>query len=98
MSEERTPDAIWRFRVAGRDGKKTIKIELFIAAQWRYSWNPFKRNMTPRPKHRDNGYWKRYYRLRINGKWHGRTVRKFTFYTLPEALGIAERLVKKFNG
>lgn len=92
MSEQRVPDAVWRFVYAATQGKKQIRIELFRAEQWRTSWRPYKKNMTPRPPLRDREYWSQYYRLRVDGKWYGKDGYKFTFYTMVQAAEIAERM------
>ena len=49
MSEERVADAVVKFGNASKQGKKPVKIELFCAGQWRHTWNPYKRDMQPRP-------------------------------------------------
>ncbi|HHL33133.1 MAG TPA: hypothetical protein ENJ30_02070 [Desulfobulbaceae bacterium] len=92
MSEVRTPDAIWRFRIAGEDGKKTLKIELFRAGQWRRSWRPYKRNMYPRPPIRKPEYWHTRYRLRIDGRWFGKEGFKYRFLTIEQATRLVSRL------
>jgi len=82
MSEIRMADIVMKWRIAKNEGKKPLKIEFFRAEQWRRNWNPYRRTMTPRPPLRDREYWQQYYRLRVDGRWLGKTGFKYTFYTL----------------
>lgn len=92
MSEERVADAVIKFSNALKQGKKPLKIELFLAEQWRSDWNPYRKTMHPHPPLRKREYWQQYYRLRIDGRWHGRKGYKYAFYTLIEAVQLAEQL------
>lgn len=101
MSEERTPDAIWHFRNASENGKKTLKIELFGAAKWKHNWNPSTRNMYPRPPSilsAREEYWEKYYRLRVGGRWYRNSKSKFHFFTMGEAVEVAEKLITNGEG
>jgi hypothetical protein len=92
MSDERKPDAIWRFWVAEANGKKLLKIELFQARQWRSSATISKRNRYPWCPMMGMEYWTKYYRLRINGRWRQKEGYRFRFFTLVESLELAEQL------
>ena len=94
MSEQRIPDAVWRFGNALSQGKKTLRIELFKAEQWRAGWRPYKNTMTPHPPLRDRAYWSEYYRLRVDGRWHGKPGYKFSFYTLAQAVEISTQFLE----
>lgn len=48
--------------------------------------------MHPHPPLRDREYWQQYYRLRVDGRWHGRKGYKYAFFTLEQAVAIADRL------
>lgn len=95
MSEERIPDAVWRFGNAAIQGKKPLRIDLFRAEQWKHSWSPYRKTMFPHPPLRNREYWQQYYRLRVDGRWHGKPGYKFTFYTLVQAVELADRLYKE---
>ncbi|WP_157470286.1 hypothetical protein [Desulfobulbus elongatus] len=97
MSEMRVADIVWKYRNAAREGKKTLKIELYRAEQWRCNWNPYRKTMTPRPPLRDREYWHQYYRLRVDGRWLGRPGFKYAFYTLEQAVAIGEKLSREGN-
>lgn len=98
MSEPRLPDIVWTYRTPIKAGRKPLKIELFQAMQWKYSWNPYsKKKMYPKPPLRDRSYWEQYYRLRVDGRWYGRKGYTFTFYTMVQALEIAERLFREMK-
>ena len=93
MSEQRIADAVIKLGNAARQGKKPLKIELYRAEQWRHSWTPYKKTMHPHPPLRNReSYWQDHYRLRVDGRWHGRSGYKFSFYTLEEAMRLAEQL------
>jgi len=92
MSEERIADAVFQFRIAAKQGKKTLKIELYRAEQWQRNWSPYRKTMHPRPPLRDRAYWQQYYRLRVDGRWYGKAGYKYTFFTLVQAVELADRL------
>ena len=93
MSEERIADAVIKFVNASKHGKKSIKIELFCAGQWRHTWNPYKRDMQPRPPLRNREeFWENHYRLRVDGRWHRTARHKYCFYTLEQAIRMAARM------
>ncbi len=89
------PDLVWRWGNAATQGKKPLRIELYKAEQWRHSWNPHKRTMHPHPPLRTREYWSQYYRLRVDGRWFGRSNYKYTFFTLEQAVKLAELLHKR---
>ncbi len=94
MSEVRPVFASWRF--ADIRGKKSLRIELFRAREWRSGYRPIKRNTIPRPPIRPNmanAYWNSLYRLRIDGRWHRPGKERYAFYTMQEAAGIAEEMI-----
>jgi|GEM_PF-1639225 len=91
MSEERIADIVWRFGNAATQGKKPLRIELFRAEQWRPGWRPHKRNMHPHPPLSDREYWQQYYRLRVDGRWLRMSGYKYVFYTLEQAVTLAEK-------
>ena len=95
MSELRAPDIVWRWGNAAMQGKKPLRIELFRAEQWRRNWSPFRKTMHPHPPLRNREYWQEYFRLRVDGRWHGRTGYKYGFYTLEQAVRIAQRLYEE---
>ena len=95
MSEERIADAVFRFGNAATQGKKTLKIELFRAEQFRPGWRPYKRTMHPHPPLRNREYWHQYYRLRVDGRWLQLSGYKYSFYTLEEAVLLGDRLFKE---
>jgi hypothetical protein len=95
MSEERIADVVWRFGNAATQGKKSLRIELFKAEQFRPGWRPHKRNMHPHPPLRDREFWKEHYRLRVDGRWLQLTGYKYSFYTLEQAVNLAERLYRE---
>lgn len=99
MSEIRAADIVLRFGNAAIHGKKSLRIELFSAEQFRNKWNPFKRTMYPHPPLRNQEFWQQYYRMRIDGRWIGRNKKgyKYGFYTLEEALQLAQKLFKGRN-
>jgi hypothetical protein len=97
MSEIRMPDIVLRWGNAAIQGKKPLRIELFLAEQWRGNWNPYKRTMHPHPPLRTREYWQQYYRLRVDGRWLGLKGYKYSFYTLEQALKLAERLHRDRN-
>jgi len=92
MSEERIADMVWRWENAATQGKKPLRIELYRAEQWRTNWSPYRKTMHPHPPLRDRSYWQQYYRLRVDGKWHGESKFKYTFYTLEQAARLADFL------
>ncbi|MBL4904424.1 MAG: hypothetical protein JKY62_17510 [Desulfocapsa sp.] len=92
MSEERVPDAIWRFWIAGINGRKLLRIELFLARQWKITARIGKRNRYPWCPMRGMEYWTEYYRLRINGRWRQKEGYRFRFFTLVESLELVEQL------
>lgn len=92
MSEERIRDALFLFGSAATQGKKPLKIELYKADQWKRSWRPHKKTMFPRPPLQSREYWQQYYRLRVDGRWYGINGFKYSFFTLEEAVKLAERL------
>ncbi|MGD9949885.1 MAG: hypothetical protein AB7U29_15600 [Desulfobulbus sp.] len=92
MSEIRMPDIVWRWGNAATEGKKPLRIELFRAELWKSSWNPFKKTMHPHPPLGSREYWQKYFRLRVDGRWHGQDGYKFSFFILEQALRIAEQL------
>lgn len=94
MSEIRAADIVVRFGNATPQGKKTLRIELFSAEQFRHNWNPTKRTMYPHPPLRNPDYWQQYYRLRIDGRWFGRHGKgyKYGFYTLEEVVQLGKKL------
>ena len=94
MSELRIADMVWRWGNAAIQGKKSLRIELFQAEQWRHNWNPHKRTMHPHPPLRTREYWQQYYRLRVDGRWFSRKGYKYNFYTLEQAVKLAERIYK----
>ncbi len=94
MSEMRIPDIVWRWGNAATQGKKMLKIELFLAEQFRCNWNPYNRTMFPHPPLRNREYWQQYYRLRVDGRWHGRKGYKYAFFTLEQAVKLADRIHK----
>ncbi|MDR2551407.1 MAG: hypothetical protein LBD10_14540 [Desulfobulbus sp.] len=95
MSEIRMPDIVWRWGNAATQGKKPLKIELYQAEQWRHNWDPHKRTMHPHPPLRNREYWNQYYRLRVDGRWQGRKGYKYCFYTLEQAVVLAERMYRE---
>lgn len=95
MSEIRIADIVWRWGNAATQGKKPLKIELFSAEQFRHSWNPTGRTMFPHPPLRNREYWKQYYRLRVDGRWHGKKGYKYAFFTLEQAVALADRLYRR---
>ncbi len=95
MSEMRIADIVWRWGNAATQGKKTLKIELFLAEQFRCNWNPFKRTMHPRPPLRTREYWQQYYRLRVDGRWLSLNACRYHFFTLEQAVAIADQLYKR---
>lgn len=94
MSELRMADIVMKWRFAAKEGKKPLKIELYKAEQWRRNWSPYRKTMTPSPPLRDREYWQQYYRLRVDGRWLGKTGFKYAFYTLAEAVVLGEQLSK----
>lgn len=95
MSDERTPDAIWRFWVAGINGRKLLRIELFEATQWKMKAKTSKRNRYPWCPMKGMEYWTEYYRMRINGRWRQKEGYRFRFFTLEESLELAKQLIKQ---
>jgi hypothetical protein len=98
MSEQRIPDAIWKFNSALPQGKKVLRIELFMAKQWQHSWKPYKKSVNPHPPLRDSAFWNEHYRLRVDGKWYGINGYKFNFFTMVESVELAQRLLQNGNG
>ena len=95
MSEERVADAVIKFSNALKQGKKPLKIELFLAEQWRSNWNPYRKTMHPHPPLRNREpFWQDYYRLRVDGRWHRTAKHKYCFYTLEEAIRMAAMMSK----
>jgi hypothetical protein len=75
--------------------KNTIRIELFPALPYRRLYRPWKPFMFPRPPHgNDLAWWQARYRLKINNRWHNRRA-KYVFYTGPQAVKIAVRLLNR---
>jgi len=95
MSEKRIPDIVWRFGNAATQGKKPVRIELFRAEQWRWGWRPWKLNIFPPPPLRDPAYWGQYYRLRIDGIWHGKNGYRYCFLTLEQAVRLGDHLYRE---
>lgn len=95
MSDPRKPDAIWRFWVAGRNGRKLLRIELFQARHWKSAAKLSKRNRYPWCPNKGMEYWTEYYRLRINGRWHQKPGYRFRFLTLTEALELCKRRIEQ---
>jgi len=93
MSEIRIPDIVWRWGNAAAQGKKSLRIELYSAEQWRRNWNPYRKTMHPHPLLRTREYWNQYYRLRVDGRWLGKAGYKYTFFTLVQAVELAGRLL-----
>jgi len=98
MSEERIADIVLRFGNAARHGKKPLKIELYRAEQWKRSWSPFKKTMHPHPPPHDQGeYWQQYYRMRVDGRWWRMSKYKYAFFTLEQAVVLADGLYKEMR-
>jgi len=95
MSEMRIPDIVWRWGNAAIQGKKSLKIELFVAEQFRCNWNPYSRSMFPHPPLRKREYWQQYYRLRVDGRWLSICGCKYHFFTLEQAVALADQLYKR---
>jgi hypothetical protein len=92
MSELRIPDIVWRWGNAATEGKKPLRIELFRAEQWQPNWTPYRKTMHPHPPLLNREYWQKYFRLRVDGRWHGQRGYKYSFFTLEQALKIAEQM------
>lgn len=90
-------DMVWRWGNAATQGKKPLRIELFRAEQWRPGYRPHRKTMYPHPPLRNREYWQQYYRLRVDGRWHGKAGYKYRFYTLEQAVKLAERLYLECN-
>lgn len=88
-------DIVWRWGNAATHGKKPLRIELFAAEQFKGNWIPHKRTMHPHPPLRTREYWSEYYRLRVDGRWLGHKGYKYSFYTLEQAVKLAERLYRE---
>ncbi|MDD2467732.1 MAG: hypothetical protein PHI97_27445 [Desulfobulbus sp.] len=95
MSELRIPDLVWIGQNASTQGKKPLRIELFRAVQWQCNWNLHRKTMYPHPPLSTREYWQQYYRLRVDGRWIGMKGYKYRFYTLVQALAVAERLFEE---
>lgn len=88
------PDIVWIWKNASVQGKKPLRIELYLAHQWRHNWNPHKRTIHPHPPFHDRDYWTKYYRMRVNGRWRrGHKCYKYSFYTLEEALMLVDKFL-----
>ena len=94
MSDARRPLIIWTFRNANRDGKKTLRFELFPASRWSFHYDPVNRTkMFPKPPLTDRrDYWRNMYRIRANGKWMGEKGFKYSFYSIAQAAEMAEKM------
>lgn len=93
MSDERVADMVLRVRLPKKPGKKTVKIELFHAGQFRYSWSEnLKRRFIPsvplRYADRDTYWAQQIYRLRIDGRWHGPA--RYTFLSWRDIVALLE--------
>lgn len=95
MSEERISDIVWRWGNAAKQGKKSLRIELYRAEQWRFNWKPHRRTMHPHPPLGTREYWQQYYRLRVDGRWQGKPGYKYSFYTLEQAVQLAKRIYEE---
>ena len=86
MSEIRTADLIITKYVPDHGGKRRrTKYELFAARQFATNWKPSRRNFHPQPAlstEQRQEYWRSMYRVRINGKWYGKT--KYSFFSLAD--------------
>jgi len=95
VSEHRTPQIILTRKVLPQSTcNKMVKIELFIADQFRQNWTPCDTRFDPpvplKTKSRKK-YWNRLYRVRINGQWWGKA--KYTMITE----SAAARLLREGN-
>ena len=86
MSDERVPDARISVSLHQKNGKKTTKIHLYLASQFRSAWSPEIRKQfqppVPLQNSKHDEYWGQpHYRVMIDGKWAWVGVR-YTFYTL----------------
>lgn len=75
-----------------KQSKKTVKVELFSALDWRQNRRPGGRNMYPQPPWRSDGWWESHYRLRIDGRWYGRSRKKYHFFSRGEVFEVISLL------
>ncbi len=93
MSDYRHKTATLKLVTSENKGKKTVKIELFSAVRWRQKHRPWKKVMFPRPPlNNDIKWWQLRYRLRVNGKWHGKRA-NYVFYTRDQVCALTARLL-----
>lgn len=74
MSEVRVPDITLVIRLPRKHGKKSLKIRLYLAEQFRHSWTPDRADaFTPRVPLKSSDreeYWgKDIYRVMVEGQW-----------------------------
>lgn len=75
MSEIRIADEVLLHRLHNKQGKKSIKYELFKSKQFCHHWTPLKRGaFVPSPPLntvKRHEFWETMFRVRVNGKWKG---------------------------
>lgn len=93
MSDFRKPVETWVRRLPQNVGKKspencTIKIEIFPAHYWAFSWEPGSADFYPKVPLQSEAkqrYWETRYRIRVNGAWWcGRAKARIVTYTREE--------------
>lgn len=94
MSEERIADARISIFLPSKNGKKTIKIRMFLAAQFKTAWSPNIRDQffPPVPMRKDmaDEYWTmQQFRVKVGESWIMGKGR-YSFYTLSEVLKFVE--------
>jgi len=97
MSEHRTPDKTILLKIKG---KKTVKIELFAAKQFKQNYRPFKKIYSPRPLIRpfdkeDKMFWENHFRIRIKGQWVRNRKIKYLFYTIDQVMEMIKQELEK---
>lgn len=96
--EMRLADHTIILKCANSAQKSNRYLHVFCAAQFRSRWRVGKRNMMPVPPSRDDDWWLRHYRLRLDGKWLSNGAAcKYRFFTMEEIMHILQQLMEGNN-
>ena len=93
MSEERVSWLVFSVKLPQYRGKKTVKIELFKAKQWKLSVSLEDRNAAPPIPcrlHKKNEYFDERFRLRIDDRWYKEQGKQYAFLTFDEAMEVVK--------
>jgi len=95
MSEERQKQTTILLRF---QGKKTVKIEMFPAGQWRRLFRYGQRERWSEGTTLDRRWWQGRYRLRVDGRWISRDGRKYGFFLPGEVWALAGEMFEAAVG